>query len=67
MDHTFERDLEALINRYSQENGSNTPDFLLAEYLIGCLLTWNTIVRKREEWYGRPFNVNAPQAIEDGP
>ena len=26
-----------LLNRYSMENGSNTPDFMLADYLIDCL------------------------------
>ncbi len=34
-------------------NGSNTPDFLLASYLTGCLHTFNSIVNAREEWYGR--------------
>ena len=50
---TFEKDLEHLINRYSKENGSDTPDFILAEYLQGCLTTWNASVSKREKWYGR--------------
>jgi len=47
-------DLAALLNRYSQENGSNTPDFILAEYLLACLATWNTHVVQRDVWYGRP-------------
>jgi len=27
----FENDLRAIINKHSKENGSNTPDFILAE------------------------------------
>lgn len=50
---TFEQELESLLNRYSQENGSNTPDFILAQYLLGCLSTWNAAVTRREAWYGR--------------
>lgn len=50
---TFEQQLEWLINCHSQENASNTPDFILAQYLIGCLEAWNAAVRRREEWYGR--------------
>lgn len=50
---SFVQDLTALLNRYSQENGSNTPDFILAEYLLACLATWNTHVVRREKWYGR--------------
>lgn len=50
---SFQRELETLINRHSMENGSNTPDFLLAEYLCDCLATYEVIMSKREKWYGR--------------
>lgn len=50
---TFEKELETLINKYSKENGSNTPDFILAEYLSNCLATFNNTIIKRENWYGR--------------
>lgn len=33
----FREELEILINKYCLENGSNTPDFLLADYLMDCL------------------------------
>jgi hypothetical protein len=49
----FEKELESLINRCSQENASNTPDFILAEFLIQCLSAWNVGVQQRETWYGR--------------
>lgn len=51
--NSFERDLTALINRYSMENGSDTPDFILAEYMNYCLMAFNQAVMRREEWYGR--------------
>jgi hypothetical protein len=41
------------INATSSENGSNTPDFILAEYLVGCLEVFNKTVNRRAEWYGR--------------
>jgi hypothetical protein len=49
----FEKDLEVLLNRHSQEQGSNTPDFILASYLMTCLQAWNAAVMWREKWYGR--------------
>lgn len=49
----FEKDLKQLINHYSIENGSNTPDFILCEYLMGCLETYNKTIESREKWYGR--------------
>ncbi len=52
----FQKELESLINAHSQENGSDTPDFLLAEYLVGCLDVWNKTLCSREAWYGRIIN-----------
>lgn len=50
---SFRKELEDLINSYSKENGSNTPDFILADYLNGCLKLFDETVNRREKWYGR--------------
>lgn len=47
----FRKELESLLNRYSKENGSDTPDFILAEYLEGCLDAFDVAVCRRTEWY----------------
>ena len=49
----LESDLAALLNGYSLENDSNTPDFILAEYLIRCLDAYNMALVDRARWYGR--------------
>lgn len=49
----FRRALEHLINRECMENGSNTPDFILAAYLGDSLAAFDKAVARREEWYGR--------------
>lgn len=49
----FSQRLERLLNAHSQENPSNTPDFILCHYLLGCLAAWNQGVQQRETWYGR--------------
>ena len=48
----FCEDLDALLNRYSRENGSNTPDFILGAFLRTCLDAWNQATKQRDEWYG---------------
>ena len=48
----FEKELETLINKHSKENASNTPDFLLAEYLNSCLINYGNVVSKRDKWLG---------------
>lgn len=47
---TFLVELEKLINKHSIENESNTPDFILAEYLRGCLTNYAETMKKREKW-----------------
>jgi hypothetical protein len=49
----FQDELQSLINKHSQENGSDTPDFILAAYLIDCLKAYNIAVQNRETWYGK--------------
>ena len=45
----FRTKIEAAINEQSLENESNTPDFILAEYLGDCLLAFDKAINKREE------------------
>lgn len=54
---SFEKELEQLINRYSLENESDTPDFILADYLRACLETFNNTTKARENWYGRKTTI----------
>jgi len=49
---SFREDLTYMINKHSKENGSDTPDFLLAEYLENCLNVFDQIIIKRKTWYG---------------
>ena len=46
---TFQEELEQLINKHSMENGSDTPDFILAEYLTDCLKSYGRAVQAREQ------------------
>lgn len=59
----FIDELTGLINRLSVENGSNTPDFILARFLGSCLEAWNQATNKRDAWQGRITTlVEPPQA-----
>ncbi len=54
---TFEKELESILNQYSKENESNTPDFILAEYLLTCLDNYNKTIKARDYFIGvsEPF------------
>jgi len=47
----FRKELQNLINRNSLENGSDTPDFVLAEYLTDCLKIFDKATRARKKFW----------------
>lgn len=49
--NAFKNELESAINRYSVDNELNTPDFLLAEYLVQCLNNYKDIAVKNKAWH----------------
>lgn len=49
----LETGISVLLNEHSKENASDTPDFILAQFLTDCLEAWNIGVTRREMWYGR--------------
>lgn len=48
----FQTALTTLINKYSMENSSSTPDFILSQYLNRCLYAYQDTVRARDNWFG---------------
>jgi ribosomal protein S27AE len=56
---SFLEELTKLLNRHSMESrGGNTPDYILAKYLLACLDAFDAAVRHREEWYEKDNNIN---------
>jgi hypothetical protein len=55
---TFQQELAGLINRHSLENVSNTPDFVLAQFMDKCLKAFNTASYAREAWYGQRLTIS---------
>ena len=59
--------LANLLNEFSAENGSDTPDFVLASYLVNCLNAFDLAVCERERWYDRPIPNRAPPFDPNAP
>lgn len=47
------KQIEKAINSECAENGSDTPDFILAEFLTDCLAAFDKALVVREKWYAR--------------
>jgi hypothetical protein len=50
---SFREELTTLINEHSLEGGSNTPDFLLADYLKDTLNTFDKLMTRRDLCQGK--------------
>lgn len=63
---TFNDDLTTLINKHSVENDSDTPDYILAQYIAWCLIGFNNATRARDNWHGFvPFPKQAIRGDHD--
>lgn len=63
----FRTELKRLLNCHSAEQPSNTPDFLLAEFLTDCLDAFDRTVATRERWYGREPKPVPPHQCPNPP
>ncbi len=60
---SFRGDLAEVLNRHSRENGSNTPDHILAQYLANCLDAYDVAIGTRAQWYGRVDSIGGPLIV----
>jgi hypothetical protein len=60
---SLEHDIRETINRCSAENESNTPDYVLARFLVGCLSAFHTATREREQFFGVAHEPGQKPAI----
>lgn len=63
------KEIETVLNRNCAENGPDTPDYILAEYLTDCLDAFDKAAKARENWYGRGTAIGAdqPNPTENAP
>ena len=64
----FRSKIEHLVNSCSMENGSDTPDYILAEYLTTCLMAFDRATNRRDVSAGRKTptsesSLNKPAVI----
>lgn len=57
----LEADLAAVLNRHSRENASDTPDYILSQFMLGCLAAFNTATQQRETCHGRDPRPTQPK------
>jgi hypothetical protein len=62
----FRTELTKLINRHSMENGSDTPDYILANYLTACLVAYDNALNERSARFSRGVGDVIPYVTVKG-
>lgn len=64
----FKLELMKVLNKFSGEGDSNTPDFILMEFLVSTLIALNKAINDRDKWYGIDndtiFKAEVPDNID---
>lgn len=47
---SLEHVIRAAINEHGAESGSNTPDYILARFMLDCLNAFNAATNERGRW-----------------
>ena len=61
----FKVELAALINSHSRENRCDTPDWILADYLCHCLITFENSTNARQAFYADNPQAHSPQDVKE--
>lgn len=61
--YMFRIELELMINKHGIDAELNTPDFILAEHLVGSLDRAMETINRREQWFGRGLRIGGIQRI----
>lgn len=54
----FELELRHLLNKYTKENASGTPDYILAHFLTDVLNSFDEALKMRAEWRGESVELS---------
>lgn len=57
MSRKLERKIAEEINSASRENVSNTPDFILADFMVVCLEAFEEASNRREDWFSVHLDI----------
>ena len=54
----FKKALSGFLNSHNMENFSDTPDYILAQYLSDCLNAFDSAVLLRRNWHSKEDTEN---------
>jgi hypothetical protein len=57
-------EIERAINHQNAESGSDTPDWILSEFLLGCLKAFDAATNDRARWYGHEDGLTRAFSVE---
>lgn len=61
----LEKEIENLMNKYNIDTITDTPDFIIAEYLMTCLRNYLVTKNKVEKWFGKRITINGVEELKE--
>lgn len=61
----FKLELMKVLNKFSGEGDSDTPDFILMEFLVSTLIALNKAINDRDKWYGIDNDIKLNSEVPD--
>ena len=60
----LQKEIETLMNKYNIDTITDTPDFILAEYLMNNLRNYLITKSNVEQWFGKKITINGVKDLE---
>lgn len=60
----LEKELESLMNKYNIDVITDTPDFILAKYLMYNLRNYFITKSDTESWFGKRITINGVEELK---
>lgn len=60
----LEKELESLMNKYNIDAITDTPDFILAKYLMHNLRNYLITKSDTESWFGKRITINGVEELK---
>ena len=60
----IEKEITKIFNKYGLDIITDTPDFILADYIMTCLYAFLKTKGDIEKWYGKKLTINGVEDLE---
>lgn len=61
----IEKEITEIFNKYGLDTITDTPDYILADYVMTSLYAYLKTKEKTEKWFGKKITINGVEDLKD--